>query len=383
MKKKICILGSTGSIGRQTLEVIAQHPDKFEVSVLTAYNNTALLIEQALQFKPNVVVVGNESKYAEVEEILWKEDIKTYAGAKAIADVVQMDEIDLVVSAIIGFAGLNPVLSAIDAKKNIALANKETLVAAGHLITQNALEKGVNIYPVDSEHSAIFQCITGEFHNPIEKVYLTASGGPFKGFSEVDLAKVSVEQAIQHPNWKMGQKISVDCATLMNKGFEVIEAKWMFALKPDQIEVIIHPESIVHSMVQFQDGAIKTQMGIPDMKQPIQFALSYPERLKSKTKRFDFSQMQQLTFERIEKEDYPHLELAYEALKMGGNAPASLNAANELAVAQFLKGEISFLDIYKINAQVLKSVDFIANPTISDLEFTDEVARRLAVETCP
>ncbi|MEX1001580.1 MAG: 1-deoxy-D-xylulose-5-phosphate reductoisomerase [Crocinitomicaceae bacterium] len=377
-KKKIAIMGSTGSIGRQTLEVIAMYPDKFEVSVLTAKSNADLLVEQALKFRPNVVVICDESKYKEVEEALWKEDIKTYTGNAALEEVVQMEEIDLVVSAIVGFAGLKSTIKAIEAGKDIALANKETLVVAGELVTKLAKEKGVNIYPVDSEHSAIFQCMVGEFQNPIEKIYLTASGGPFRGYSKEQLRSVTKTQALNHPNWEMGSKVTIDSASMMNKGLEIIEAKWLFGLKAEQIEVIVHPESIIHSLVQFQDGAIKAQMGLPDMKLPILFALSYPYRFKTDFQRFDFASFSTLNFEKPDIETFKNIQLAYKVLEIGGNAGAALNAANEIAVEAFLAEKIDFLTIFEINERVCKDVPYIKKPSLEDLCETDKLARKRA-----
>ena len=365
-------------MGTQTLEVIGAYPEKFEVSVLTAYSNAALLIEQALKFRPNVVVIGDEEKYKEVEEALWKEDIKTYTGAAALEEVVQMDEIDLVVTAIVGFAGLTSTIKAIEAGKNIALANKETLVVAGELITKLARQKGVNIYPVDSEHSAIFQCIVGEFHNKIEKIILTASGGPFRGYAKEQLENVSKTEALNHPKWEMGDKVTIDSATLMNKGLEVIEAKWLFGLKPEQIEVVVHPESIVHSFVQFEDGSMKAQMSLPDMKLPIQFALTYPDRLKSDVERVDFTQCTALTFDQPDTTTFGNLALAYDVIKRGGNIPAALNAANEVAVKAFLNDQIPFLQIAEVNRQVCDQIEEIKSPNLDQLCETDEKARNLA-----
>ncbi|UKN00391.1 1-deoxy-D-xylulose-5-phosphate reductoisomerase [Paracrocinitomix mangrovi] len=379
-KKRLAILGSTGSIGTQALEVIENYPDQFEVSVLTAHNNADLLIEQALKFKPNCVVISNEALYEKVESVLWEEDIKTYTGATALEDVVQMDEVDLVVAGIVGFAGLKPTIKAIEAGKNIALANKETLVVAGEIITKLAREKGVNIYPVDSEHSAIFQCIVGEFQNPIEKIYLTASGGPFRGYTSDMLKQVNKEQALAHPNWQMGDKITIDSATMMNKGLEVIEAKWLFGLHTQQIDVIVHPESIVHSLVQFRDGAIKAQMGLPDMKLPILFAMSYPNRLETNFERFNFMDYPQLNFESPNKEVFTNLQLAYEALARGGNIPAVLNAANEATVDGFLTNQIAFHQIAEINEKVCQKVSFVQNPGLDDLVKSDKEARICARE---
>ncbi len=379
-KKKIAILGSTGSIGTQSLEVIESYPDKFEVSVLTAHSNADLLIEQALKFKPNTVVIGDEAQYKKVEETLWQHDIKTYCGIDALADVVQMKEIDIVLTALVGYAGLKPTINAINAGKNIALANKETLVVAGELITNLAKSKGVNIYPVDSEHSAIFQCLVGEFHNPIEKIYLTASGGPFRGKKRADLLDITKAQALKHPNWSMGAKITIDSATMMNKGLEVIEAKWLFGLKSNQIDVIVHPQSIVHSLVQFTDGSMKAQMGLPDMKLPIQFALTYPNRFKTNFERFNFMDYPQLTFEQADLDTFSNLALAYRAMDKGGNAPCIINAANEIAVDAFLKDKIKFLDIADINAKTLEKATFIAKPTYDDFVLSNHEARQIASE---
>lgn len=381
-KKHIAILGSTGSIGTQALEVIAQHPDKFAVEVLTAQNNARLLIEQALTFQPNAVVIGNEDLYDEVQEALASQDIKVYAGERALASVMEMESIDLVLTALVGYAGLQPTLRAIESGKPIALANKETLVVAGELVTARAKEKGINIYPVDSEHSAIFQCLVGEFHNPIEKIILTASGGPFRGKDRGYLATVTKAQALKHPNWEMGAKITIDSASLMNKGLEVIEAKWLFGLKPEQVEVVVHPQSIIHSMVQFGDGSIKAQMGLPDMRLPIQFALGFPERLPSNFPRFSFIDYPQLTFEQPDLETFRNLGLAFDALKRGGNAPCILNAANEVAVEEFLKDKIRFLDMPELVEACLAKVQYIQKPTLDDYVQTDKETRRLAREMC-
>lgn len=379
-KKHIAILGSTGSIGTQALEVIAAHRDYFEVEVLTAENNADLLIEQALQFKPNAVVIVNDAHYAKVHEALDPKDIKVYAGENALASVVQMDTIDLVLTALVGYAGLRPTIKAIEAGKPIALANKETLVVAGELITALAKEKGVNIYPVDSEHSAIFQCIVGEFENKIEKIILTASGGPFRGMKRSDLEKVTREQALKHPNWTMGAKVTIDSATLMNKGLEVIEAKWLFGLKPSEVEVIVHPQSIVHSLVQFQDGSIKAQLGLPDMRLPIQFAMTYPERLKSDFERFDFTKYPALTFEQPDTETFRNLALAFESLNKAGNMPCVLNAANEVVVEEFLKDNIGFLDMSRVVEECMEKISFVAHPTYEDYVATDRETRIKAVE---
>ncbi|MEP2770708.1 MAG: 1-deoxy-D-xylulose-5-phosphate reductoisomerase [Fulvivirga sp.] len=379
-KRNIAILGSTGSIGTQALEVIDEHADKFEVEVLTAQNNCDLLIEQALKYKPNVVVIGNEDHYTKVFDVLDSKDIKVYAGTKALASVVEMDSIDLVLTALVGYSGLKPTINAINAGKSIALANKETLVVAGELITNLAAEKGVNIYPVDSEHSAIFQCIVGEFHNPIEKIILTASGGPFRGRNRAELEKVTKAQALKHPNWDMGAKITIDSATLMNKGLEVIEAKWLFSLKPEQVDVIVHPQSIIHSMVQFEDGSIKAQMGLPDMKLPIQYAMGYPQRLKSNFPRFNFVDYPQLTFEQPDTDTFRNLHLAFEALNKGGNMPCILNAANEVVVAEFLKDRVGFLEMSAIVEQCMEKIDFISAPDYEDYVNTDKETRIKALE---
>lgn len=371
----IAILGSTGSIGTQALDVIAAHPDKFRVEVLTAGNNCSLLIEQAKRFKPNAVVIGNDAHFEEVRSALWEDDIKVYAGHEAICQVVEMEGIDMVLTALVGYAGLKPTLRAIEAGKQIALANKETLVVAGDLVTKKAKEYGVNLYPVDSEHSAIFQCLVGEFHNKIEKIYLTASGGPFRGRTRDELVHVTKAQALKHPNWDMGAKITIDSASLMNKGLEVIEAKWLFGLKDEQIDVIVHPQSIIHSIVQFEDGSMKAQMGLPDMKLPIQFALAYPQRIPSDFPRFNFLDYPQLTFEQPDKETFRNLELAYEAMKQGGNMPCILNAANEVAVEMFLKDNIGFLEMSELIESCMNSVSFVANPGYEDYVQSDKEAR--------
>ncbi|EMR02001.1 1-deoxy-D-xylulose 5-phosphate reductoisomerase [Cesiribacter andamanensis AMV16] len=381
-KKQIAILGSTGSIGTQALEVIAQHPQTFGVEVLTAQNNASLLIEQALVFTPNAVVIGNEDLYEQVRDALLPHDIKVYAGERALVSVMEMESIDLVLTALVGYAGLLPTLRAIEYGKPIALANKETLVVAGELVTGAARGKGVNIYPVDSEHSAIFQCLVGEFHNPIEKIILTASGGPFRGKTRAELAAVTKAQALKHPNWDMGAKITIDSASLMNKGLEVIEAKWLFGLQPEQIEVVVHPQSIIHSLVQFGDSSIKAQMGLPDMKVPIQFALSYPERLAAPFPRFNFLDYPQLTFEQPDLDTFQNLALAYEAMKRGGNAPCILNAANEIAVAEFLKDKIRFLDMPALIAACLAKATFVEKPTLEEYMQTDAETRRLALDLC-
>lgn len=377
-KKRIAILGSTGSIGTQALEVIAAHPQSFAVEVLTAQNNADLLITQAIAFQPNVVVIGNENLYSKVAAALANQPIKVYAGEKSLASVVQMESIDIVLTALVGYAGLIPTLKAIGAGKNIALANKETLVVAGELVTQLAREKGVDIYPVDSEHSAIFQCLAGEWHNPIEKIILTASGGPFRGKDREFLRTVTKAQALKHPNWEMGAKITIDSATLMNKGLEVIEAKWLFNLAASQIEVVVHPQSIIHSLVQFQDGSLKAQMGLPDMKLPIQYALGYPQRLPSSAPRFDFTKYPSLTFEQPDKETFVNLQLAYDALAKGGNMPCIVNAANEVAVAAFLREEIGLPEISDWIIRCMHKVPYIARPSLEDYVQTDAETRRVA-----
>ncbi len=378
LKKHIALLGSTGSIGTQALDVIAANPDRFVVEVLTAQSNSSLLIEQALKFKPNCVVIGDESKYTEVKDALWSADIKVYAGKDALAQVVEAESIDIVLTALVGFAGLEPTIRAIKAGKHIALANKETLVVAGELVTALAKQHAVNIYPVDSEHSAIFQCLAGEWHNPIEKIYLTASGGPFRGRSIEELAKVTKAQALKHPNWDMGAKITIDSASLMNKGLEVIEAKWLFHLKPEQIDVIVHPQSIIHSIVQFTDGSMKAQMGLPDMKLPIQYAIAYPERIYSDFPRFDFLKYPSLTFEQPDRKSFRCLDLAFEAMHRGGNAPCVLNGANEVAVKLFLEEKIGFLQIPEVVEHAMNSVPFIEKPVLQDYFESDAAARASA-----
>lgn len=379
-KRHLAILGSTGSIGTQTLDVVAANPDIFEIEVLTAQNNADLLIEQSIKFKPNVVVICNEDLYDKVFLALDPYDIKVYAGEKALASVVEIEAIDIVLTALVGYVGLIPTIHAIRAGKHIALANKETLVVAGELVTRLAQEKGVNIYPVDSEHSAIFQCLVGEFHNPIEKIILTASGGPFRGKNRDFLQNVTKEQALKHPNWSMGAKITIDSATLMNKGLEVIEAKWLFGLRPEQIDVVVHPQSIIHSMVQFEDSSIKAQMGLPDMRVPIQFAIGFPNRLKADFPRFDFTKYPSLTFEQPDYETFRNLGFAFEALRKGGNMACIINAANEVAVAAFLRDEIKFLEISDMIENCMQKVSFVQNPTLEDYIMTDEETRALAAE---
>ncbi|WP_291786371.1 1-deoxy-D-xylulose-5-phosphate reductoisomerase [Cecembia sp.] len=376
-KKHVAILGATGSIGTQTLEVIKSHPDKFQVEVLTAQNNADLLIQQALEFQPNCVVIANETLYEKVKKALIPADIKVFAGDKALAQVVEMENIDVVLTALVGYSGLLPTIKAIEAGKHIALANKETLVVAGELITSMAREKGVNIYPVDSEHSAIFQCLVGEFHNPIEKLILTASGGPFRGKSKNFLQNVTKEQALKHPNWDMGAKITIDSASLMNKGLEVIEAKWLFGVRQNQIEVVVHPQSIIHSLIQFEDGSIKAQLGLPDMRIPIQFALSYPDRFKSDFPRFEFVNYPNLTFEQPDIETFRNLKLAFEALEQGGNAPCVLNAANEIAVAAFLRDEVGFLEMSDLIEETMQKANFVSQPTLADYIESDKMSRMI------
>lgn len=375
--KRVAILGSTGSIGTQTLEVIRQHPSEFQVEVLTAQNNTDLLIAQALEFNPNAVVIGNEEKYTIVRDALVPKDIKVFAGQNALNQVVEMETIDVVLTALVGYSGLFPTIHAIRAGKQIALANKETLVVAGEIITALAKENGVNIYPVDSEHSAIFQCLVGEFHNPIEKIVLTASGGPFRGKSRDFLKNVTKAQALKHPNWEMGAKITIDSASMMNKGLEVIEAKWLFGLKTDQIEVVVHPQSIIHSLVQFEDGSMKAQLGLPDMRIPIQFALSFPDRLKGDFERFNFTNYPSLTFEQPDVKTFRNLQLAYNALAKGGNAPCVLNAANEIVVEAFLNDKIGFLQMSDVIEETLEKTEYIPKPSLEDYIETDNRAREI------
>ena len=379
-KRHLAILGSTGSIGTQTLEVVEANPDIFEVEVLTAQNNADLLIEQAAKFRPNVVVISNEDLYDKVFAALDPLDIKVYTGEKSLVSVVEMESVNMVLTALVGYAGLIPTVAAINAGKHIALANKETLVVAGELVTELAQKHKVDILPVDSEHSAIFQCLVGEFHNPIEKIILTASGGPFRGKDREFLKTVTKAQALKHPNWSMGAKITIDSASLMNKGLEVIEAKWLFGLTPDQIEVVVHPQSIIHSMVQFEDGSMKAQMGLPDMRVPIQFAIGYPNRLKSNFPRMDFAQFPSLTFEKPDYETFRNLGFAFEALEVGGNMACIINAANEIAVAAFLRDEIGFLEMSDLIENCMKKVSFVRTPTLEDYIETDKETRRLALE---
>lgn len=379
-KKRIAILGSTGSIGTQALEVIALHENYFQVEVLTANRNAELLIQQATRFRPNAVVIADPNLAAPVKAALEPLHIKVYSGDAAVASVVDMDTIDLVLTALVGYSGLLPTLRAIEAGKTIALANKETLVVAGDLVTRLARDRGVNILPIDSEHSAIFQCITGEFHNRIEKVILTASGGPFRGKTRSELTAVTSAEALKHPNWNMGSKVTIDSATLMNKGLEAIEAKWLFGLEPSQVEVVVHPQSIIHSMVQFEDGSIKAQMGLPDMRVPIQFALAYPARLKADFPRFDISRYPSLTFEQPDTKTFRNLALAFEALNRGGNMPCVLNAANEVAVRCFLEEKIGFLQMPEVVEQCLIKMDYIKDPGFEDYMETDKQTRIKALE---
>lgn len=378
--KKIAILGSTGSIGTQALEVIGQHPDRFEVSLLTAQNNADLLIEQAGQFRPEEVVIGNETLKDKVLSALAPLGIRVYAGEDALIQIIGQSKAHTVLTALVGYSGLLPTLEAINTGKHIALANKETMVVAGELVATLATKRKVPIYPVDSEHSAIFQCLIGEEKNPIEKIILTASGGPFRGRKRDELVAVTKAQALRHPNWSMGAKITIDSATLMNKGLEVIEARWLFGLTSSQIEVVVHPQSIIHSMVQFQDGSIKAQMGLPDMRLPIQYALSYPERLTSEFPRFDFLQFPTFTFEAPDVDTFHCLSLAYQAMEKGGNLPCIVNAANEIAVAAFLEEKIGFLDIPEVIEKTIQRIAFIQNPTLQDYVDTDRETRVQALE---
>ena len=383
MPKGIAILGSTGSIGTQALDVVREHPGHFQVELLTAGRNADLLIAQALEFKPNAVVIADTPQLDRVKDALFPQGIKVYGGLEAIAQAVTMDGIDVVLTAMVGYAGLRPTLAAIGAGKTIALANKETLVVAGEPITLAAREAGVNIYPVDSEHSAIFQCLVGEWHNPIEKIVLTASGGPFRGRTREELATVTKAQALKHPNWDMGAKITIDSASLMNKGLEAIEAKWLFSLRPDQIEIVVHPQSIIHSLVQFRDGSMKAQLGLPDMKLPIQYALAFPDRLPTSWPRFDFADYGSLTFEAPDLGTFRNLALALEAMARGGTAPCVLNAANEVAVEAFLQDRIGFLEMSDLIADLMDRVPHVASPDLEALEATDSETRRLAYERIP
>lgn len=378
MKKQIAILGSTGSIGTQALQVIEEHPDLYEAYVLTANNRVDDLIRQARKFVPEAVVIANEEKYGVLKEALSDLPIKVYAGQEALCQVVSEQPIDMVLTAMVGYAGLRPTMNAIRAGKAIALANKETLVVAGELINALAQQYQVPILPVDSEHSAIFQCLAGEIGNPIEKVILTASGGPFRTCTQEELQHVTKAQALRHPNWEMGAKITIDSASMMNKGFEVIEAKWLFGVEADRIEVVVHPQSVIHSMVQFEDGAIKAQLGMPDMRLPIQYAFSYPDRIRASFPRLDFAQCTQLTFEQPDTVRFRNLALAYESLHRGGNMPCIVNAANEVAVAAFLHDEVSFLGMSDVIEQTMQRVPFLKTPTYEDYVETDREARLVA-----
>ena len=379
-KRQLAILGSTGSIGTQALEVVSEHSDLFEVYALTANNQVDLLINQARKYMPEVVVIANERKYPELKEALEDLPIKVWAGADAIAQMVQSEPIDMVLTAMVGYSGLRPTISAIKAGKAIALANKETLVVAGELIMKLAAEHKVPILPVDSEHSAIFQCLTGAYDNPIEKILLTASGGPFRRRTLEELATVTKAQALRHPNWTMGAKITIDSASMMNKGFEMIEAKWLFDVTPDQVQVVVHPQSVIHSMVQFEDGAVIAQLGIPDMKLPIAYAFSFPTRMRSMAPRLDFNQYSTLTFEEPDMERFRNLAFAFEAARQGGNMPCILNAANEVVVAAFLQDRIGFLQMSDVIERTMRKASFIVNPSYEDYVATDTEARRLAAE---
>lgn len=374
-KKRIAIIGSTGSIGTQALEVVSHHKDKFTVEVLTANTQSDLLIEQALKYNPNSVVIADKSHYEKVNNALADRDIKVFAGSESIEDIVELSSIDMVLMALVGFSGLKPTLRAIKAKKPIALANKETLVVAGEIITKLAIENNVPIIPVDSEHSAIFQCLVGEYDNPIEKIILTASGGPFRGYKKEDLEKVSVKQALNHPNWTMGKKVTIDSATLMNKGLEVIEAKWLFDLQPKQIQTIVHPQSIIHSFVEFEDGSLKAQLGLANMKLPIQYAMTYPLRPKTAFPKFNISQYPNLSFEEPNRELFRCLDLAYIAMEKGGNLPTIMNAANEIAVEAFLKEKIGFMDIARIIEDSFTRYNLINTPSVIDFFETDLLVR--------
>lgn len=379
-KKRIAIFGSTGSIGTQALEVIAANPDLFSAEVLTAQSNDELLVQQALVFNPNVVVIGDEKKYLKVKEALANTDVKVFAGEKALEEVAALDCYDMMLAAIVGYAGLKPTVKALQAGKAIALANKETLVVAGDIVMKMAVENRLPIIPVDSEHSAIFQCLVGETRNRIEKIILTASGGPFIGRKPNYLVNVKREHALQHPNWSMGAKITIDSATLMNKGLEMIEAKWLFNLKPEQIQVVIHPQSIIHSMVQFEDGSIKAQMGLPDMKLPIQYAMAFPQRLKNDFPRYDFRKVSTLSFEEPDVKTFRNLALAQEALEKGGNLACVMNAANEIAVFAFLRNRINFLDMTNVIEKTMEKIPFIANPTLEEYFESDGEARNFAAD---
>lgn len=381
-KRRIAILGSTGSIGRQALDVVRQHKDLFEVELLTANNSSALLIEQAMEFRPGSVVICNEAKYQEVANALQPNDIKVFTGMDSVCSLVEAEDIDIVLTALVGFSGLRPTISAIKAGKIIALANKETLVAGGSVVMDLARKYNSPILPVDSEHSAIFQCLLGATGNPISRIHLTASGGPFRTWDRDRIAAATKNEALKHPQWTMGAKITIDSATMMNKGFEMIEARWLFDTAPDKINIVVHPQSIIHSMVEFADGAVIAQLGNPDMREPIQFALSFPERLTLNNKKLDFASLQGLTFEEPDMEKFPCLSLAFEAIRKGGNVPCAMNAANEAAVAAFLKDGIRFYDIPEIISACMAGVDFVEKPTVDDLLSTNAEVYRAAAEMC-
>jgi len=379
-KKNIAILGSTGSIGTQTLDVVKNNPDLFDIEVITANNNAELLIKQAIEFQPNFVIIANEARYKQVSDALSSYPIKVFAGNKSIEQIVEVKEIDIVLTAMVGFAGLLPTVNAIKHKKNIALANKETLVVAGDIISKLVKENEVNILPVDSEHSAIFQCLAGEFHNEIEKIYLTASGGPFRTKTFEELVHVTKAQALKHPNWDMGAKITIDSASMMNKGLEVIEAKWLFNLQAEQIDVIVHPQSIIHSLVQYTDGSMKAQMGLPDMKLPIQYALTYPKRIKNNFERFNFLNYPELTFEKPDFNKFKNLQIAFDAMNKGGNTACIMNAANEVVVEGFLKDKLKFLEMSEIIEKTINKTTFVANPSLNDYIESDKEARIISKE---
>ena len=381
-KRRIAILGSTGSIGRQALDVVRQHKDLFEVELLTANNSSALLIEQAMEFRPGSVVICNEAKYQEGADALQPNDIKVFTGMDSVCSLVEAEDIDIVLTALVGFSGLRPTISAIKAGKIIALANKETLVAGGSVVMDLAKKYNSPILPVDSEHSAIFQCLLGATGNPISRIHLTASGGPFRTWDRDRIAAATKNEALKHPQWTMGAKITIDSATMMNKGFEMIEARWLFDTAPDKINIVVHPQSIIHSMVEFADGAVIAQLGNPDMREPIQFALSFPERLSLNNKKLDFASLQGLTFEEPDMEKFPCLSLAFEAIRKGGNVPCAMNAANEAAVAAFLKDGIRFYDIPEIISACMAGVDFVEKPTVDDLLSTNAEVYRVAAEMC-
>lgn len=381
-KRRIAILGSTGSIGRHALDVVRQHKDLFEVELLTANNSSALLIEQAMEFRPGSVVICNEAKYQEVADALQPNDIKVFTGMDSVCSLVGAEDIDIVLTALVGFSGLRPTISAIKAGKIIALANKETLVAGGSVVMDLARKYNSPILPVDSEHSAIFQCLLGATGNPISRIHLTASGGPFRTWDRDRIAAATKNEALKHPQWTMGAKITIDSATMMNKGFEMIEARWLFDTAPDKINIVVHPQSIIHSMVEFADGAVIAQLGNPDMREPIQFALSFPERLTLNNKKLDFASLQGLTFEEPDMEKFPCLSLAFEAIRKGGNVPCAMNAANEAAVAAFLKDGIRFYDIPEIISACMAGVNFVEKPTVDDLLSTNAEVYRVAAEMC-